>query len=109
MYSDTWVEHLEHLKAVFNALRYANLAAKPAKCYFGFQELTFLGHIVGNGKIKPTLDKIEAIQGFPRPDTKKKVRSFIGLIGFYRKFIHDFSVLATPLQTQAYIGINPDV
>ena len=56
----------------FFALRNANLAARPGKCEFGFRELCFLGHIVGNGAIKPILSKEQAVQDFPVPTTKKR-------------------------------------
>ncbi|XP_062585038.1 uncharacterized protein LOC134246689 [Saccostrea cucullata] len=97
IYSDSWTEHLEHLRTVFSALRKANLAARPTKCEFGFNELCFLGHTVGSGKIKPMMSKVESIQNFPIPTTKKKVKSFLGMIGFYRKFIPNFATLALPL------------
>lgn len=97
IYSNTWEEHLEHLGTVFEALRKANLAARPAKCEFGFNELCFLGHTIGSGKIKPMMSKVEAIQNFPIPTTKKKVKSFLGMIGFYRKFIPNFATVALPL------------
>lgn len=97
IYSDVWEDHLNHLRSVLLALRKANLAARPSKCSFGFKSLEFLGHIVGNGKIKPTPDKIEAIQQFPVPSTKKQIRSFVGCVGFYRKFISNFSEYTAPL------------
>ena len=65
----------KHLRAVSLALRNANFAARPGKCEFGFSEFCFLGHAVGNGAIKPMLSKVQAIQDFPVPTTKKKVRS----------------------------------
>lgn len=97
IFSDTWEYHIEHLRAVFDSLRQANLVAKPSKCLFGYDELEFLGHIAGGGKIKPVQDKVSAIHEFPVPVTKKQVRSFLGLIGFYRKFIPQFSDISVPL------------
>lgn len=76
IYSNTWEEHLEHLRTAFEALRKANLEARPAKCEFRFNELGFLGHTIGSGKIKPMISKVEAIQNFPIPTTKKKEKSF---------------------------------
>lgn len=75
-------------------MRKANLAARAAKFEYGFNELCFLGHTIGIGKIKPMMSKVEAIQNFPIPTTKKKVKSFLGMIGFYRKFIPNFATEA---------------
>ena len=97
IFSDSWAYHLEHLRLVFQLIRDAKLTARPSKCSLGFAELEFLGHIVGNGVIKPVQDKVTAIQEYPVPKTKKNVRSFLGLIGFYRKFIPRFSEVAVPL------------
>ncbi|VDI11024.1 Hypothetical predicted protein [Mytilus galloprovincialis] len=72
IFSDTWEYHIEHLRAVFDSLRQANLVAKPSKCLFGYDELEFLGHIAGGGKIKPVQDKVSAIHEFPVPVTKKQ-------------------------------------
>jgi len=60
-------------------------------------ECTYLGHIVGNGKIQPEPDKIRAVETFPQPVTKKQVRAFLGLTGYYRKFIPDYATVALPL------------
>jgi len=97
IFSDNWLFHLEHLKLVFQELRNAKLTARPSKCSFGFSELEFLGHIAGRGVIKPVQDKVASIKHFPIPKTKKNVRSFLGLIGFYRKFIPNFADIAVPL------------
>lgn len=99
IYSETWDDHLQHLRVVFQRLRDAKLSAKPSKCCFGFDQLEFLGHVVGKGIVSPKQSKVQAIQKFPVPTTKKHVRSFLGTIGFYRKFIPHFSELhvASPL------------
>lgn len=93
IFSDTWEFHVEHLRAVFQSLREAKLVAKPSKCFVGYGELEFLGHIAGSGNIKPVQDKVSAIRQFPVPVTKKQIRSFLGLIGFNRKLIPQFSNL----------------
>ena len=97
IYSQPWEEHLEHIRFVCERLREANLSAKPSKCTFGHSKLEYLGHIVGGGTVMPTVDKIESIKNFQIPSTKKQVRSFLGTIGFYRKFVDNFSVKALPL------------
>lgn len=97
IFGDEWSSHMENLKAIFDSLRNAKLTARPSKCSFGFGELEFLGHIAGSGKIKPVEDKMVAIREFPIPQTKKHVRSFLGMIGFYRKFIPNFADISACL------------
>ena len=97
IFSDSWEDHLIHLRTVFQKLREAKLTAKPRKCQFGMFQCTYLGHVVGQGKVKPEEAKISAIQSFLQPKTKKDVRSFLGLAGYYRRFIPDFATVASPL------------
>ena len=65
--------------------------------FFAFRQLEFLAHVVGNGEVKPTDDKIKAIQEMPVPTTKRKARSLIGFLNFYRHFIPHFAEIASPL------------
>ena len=93
----TWEEHLQGLRQLFTRIREAGLTARPSKCLFGFPELEFMGHMFGNGKMYPTIDKVEAIQMASPPTTKKEMRSFMGLSSFYRRYVPNFSTLASPL------------
>ena len=79
---------------MLQVLREVSLTAKPSKFMFGFKEIEFLAHIVGNGEIRPLQEKIDAINNMPAPKTKKQIRSFIGMIGFYRKFIPHFAEIS---------------
>ena len=97
IHTSTWEEHIEKVKEVFKRLRRANLTARPSKCCIGFGEVEFLGHLIGKGIVKPKPRKIEAIQNAARPETKTQIRSFLGLAGYYRKFIPDFAAIASPL------------
>ena len=97
IYSDSWYLHLRHVKYVLALLRNAHLTVKPSKCSIRFRQIEFLAHVVGNGEIKPTEDKIKAIQQFPIPTTKRKVRSLIGFLNFYRRFIPGFTEKAAPI------------
>ena len=67
----------------------ANLTIEPSKCQFLQREASFLGHITGNGKIRPDPKKIEAVRNFPVPTSKKKIKQFLGLAGYYRRFVED--------------------
>ena len=91
LHSQSWREHLDHLRRIFTILQEAGLTIKVKKCQFGMAECAYLGHIVGKGKIKPEIAKIEAVQGFKQPVTKKDMRAFLGLVGYYRQFIPDFA------------------
>jgi len=78
-------------------VRRSGLTVKPSKCYFGYPNVEFLGHIVGEGKLRMLNDKVEQICSAGEPRTKKQLRAFIGLTGYYRKFIKDYAQLAAPL------------
>ena len=97
IHSRTWGEHLQHNQTVLARLREANLTIKPKKCQFGMRSCTYLGHVVGNDQVKPELAKLVAVRAFPQPTTKKQVRAFLGLTGYYRKFIPGFTDTAAPL------------
>ena len=91
IFSATCEEHLQHLQAVLQRLRDAGLTAKPSKCQFGMKECVYLGHVVGGGTTQPEVSKVEAVQRWALPQTKKQVRAFLGLTGYYRKFFPDYS------------------
>ena len=97
IYSTSWEEHINDVRRVLTALRGANLTARPTKCQFGCTNVEFLGHRVGEGTIQPTKEGVEKVLAASRPTTKKEVRAFIGLVAYYRKFIPNMAVIATPL------------
>ncbi len=97
IYSNTWADHLEHLRQTLEKIQAAGLSLNVAKCEWARQETGYLGYHLGNGELRPQVCKVEAIQRSPRPRTKKEVRSFLGLVGWYRRFIPDFANIATPL------------
>jgi hypothetical protein len=97
VYSKTLVEHEVHVRKVLDILREQKLYAKESKCELFRTEVDFLGHIVGRGGLRMMEDKVAAVQAWPVPSTISHVRSFLGTIGFYRKFIPAFSSVASPL------------
>jgi hypothetical protein len=90
-------EHFDHLRQVFACVRKANLKLNPSKCMFFRKELNLLGHTISMGAIKMNKEKIQAILDMKVPFKIKHVQSFLGLSGYYRRFIKDFSKIAAPL------------
>lgn len=97
VYSTSLQEHIENLKKVFLKLEAAQLKVQLDKCEFLQKETAFLGHIVSVDGIKPNPDKIKSIQNFPIPNSQKEIKQFLGLVGYYRKFIKDFAKITKPL------------
>ncbi|GFU29771.1 retrovirus-related Pol polyprotein from transposon 297 [Trichonephila clavipes] len=96
---DTWESHLKHVETVLQRIKRAKLTIKPSKCKFAQQNVKFLGHIVGQGFRTPSEIKVQAVLEFPTstPRTKTQIRAFLGLAGYYQKYINLFSVIAVPL------------
>ncbi|KAI3727551.1 hypothetical protein L6452_16167 [Arctium lappa] len=97
IYSKDESEHGRHLREVLGVLRREKLFAKFSKCEFWLQEVQFLGHVVSKDGIKVDPAKIEAMMSWEPPTSPTEIRSFLGLAGYYRRFIQDFSKTATPL------------
>ena len=97
IYSDSWEDHIRTLKELFGRLRKARITARPTKCLRGASRMEFLGHQVGGDVITPSRDNLEKVRNTPRPTTKKQVRSFLGLVGYYRDHIPAFAEISAPL------------
>lgn len=89
--------HLENLKCVLKRLSDFNLKIQLDKCEFLKRETEFLGHIISSDGVKPNPDKIEKIIQWPMPKNQKEIKQFLGLVGYYRRFIKDFSKISRPM------------
>jgi len=97
IYSDRWSDHLKHLRFVFQRIREAKLTHKHSKCEFAAAELDNRGHHIGLGKLLPYEQKVQALMDFPRPTNHKSVPRFLGLAGYFRHFIPQFSKVSQVL------------
>ncbi|RHN78855.1 putative nucleotidyltransferase, Ribonuclease H [Medicago truncatula] len=97
IYSKTEEEHAEHLKIVLQVLKEKKLYAKLSKCEFWLKEVSFLGHVISGDGIAVDPSKVEAVSQWETPKSVTEIRSFLGLAGYYRRFIEGFSKLALPL------------
>lgn len=97
IYSCSLEEHLDKLRKIFDRLRETNLKVTLDKCEFLRKEVLYLGHTITKNGLLPNNDKIKAVLNFPIPRTATEIKSFLGLIGYYRKFIKDFAKLTQPL------------
>ena len=97
VYSRTFEEHVSHLGEVLDRIQEAGMKLKPSKCQLFCPEVSFLGHIIGRDGVRTDPTKTEAIERWATPRNVTDVRSFLGLCGYYRKFVHKFSEIAAPL------------
>lgn len=97
IHTETWDEHVRSLEILFQKLRESGLTARPSKCEVDFTKLEFFGHTLEGGKLGPKQSILDKIQDAPRPETKTQVRSFLGLTGYYRDYIPNYSALVLPL------------
>lgn len=97
IYSDDWETHIKRIRALFKVLRKAGLVINLRKSDFAQAKVVYLGHEIGLGQIAPKRANVEAVTTFPAPRNKRGIRRFLGLVGYYRRFIKNFSDLANPL------------
>lgn len=97
IFSTSLQEHMNSIKLIFNRLKEANLKVQLDKSEFLKRETEFLGHIVTPNGIKTNPKKVECVKNFPIPKNTKQIKQFLGLTGYYRKFIKDYSLIAKPM------------
>ena len=106
VYSRDEQKHEQHLKIVLQTLREKKLYAKLSKCDFWLKEVSFLGHIVSAEGIRVDPAKIEVVVNWKPPRSVTEVRSFLGLAGYYRRFVKGFSIIASPLTQLLRKGVK---
>jgi len=97
IYSKDREEYADQLRTVLQTLKEHQLYCKLKKCEFWFEEMLFLGHVIIKEGIKINPQKVKAITEWSRPTNVTKIKSFLGLAGYYRKFVKDFSKIASSL------------
>ena len=97
IYSPDIETHLQHLRVIFQRLKEAKLKLKESKCSFFKAHIQYLDHLISGDGIEPVPEKLQDMKAMPPPKTPKEVRQFLGLVGYYRKFIPRFSDIARPL------------
>ncbi|KAF5765311.1 putative nucleotidyltransferase, Ribonuclease H [Helianthus annuus] len=105
IYSKSQEEHEQHLRLILELLRKEQLYAKFSKCDFWLREVHFLGHVVNKDGIHVDPSKVDSIRNWPAPRTPTEIRQFLGLAGYYRRFIKDFSKIAQPLTMLTQKGV----
>lgn len=105
IYSKTWEEHLGHFRQVLLILQQHKFHIKLSKCSFAKQELSYLGHVISSAGVATDPKKVQIIRDWPTPSSVKGLRSFLGMAGYYRKFVKNFGLISKPLTTLLKKGV----
>ncbi|PKA46799.1 putative mitochondrial protein [Apostasia shenzhenica] len=97
VYSKTWEDHIPHLEEVFQILLANSLHVKESKCEFGTNQISYLGHVISAEGVKAEPEKIETILQWPEPKNLKELHGFLGLTGYYRRFLQGYGDISKPL------------
>ena len=106
VYGSSLEDHSRKLRALLGRLKSAGLTLQPEKCQFLKREITYLGHIITQTGVKPDPRKIDAVKKFRTPKNQKNIKQFLGLIGYYCRFIPDFAKIAKSLNELLKKGIK---
>ena len=90
-------EHLKHIEIIFQKLKAAGFKLKESKCDFFKREIHYLGHLISVDRIQPLPEKLDGIHNMPKPRSPKEIKQYLGLTGYYRKFVPRFSDISRPL------------
>lgn len=97
VFSKTWDEHIGHLTGLFDRFKKFGLKVSPEKTKLGEREVKFMGHIVSEAGVRPNEERVKAIKEIPVPKNVKEIRTFLGMMGYYRRFISNFADITEPL------------
>ncbi|KAF0889956.1 hypothetical protein E2562_034412 [Oryza meyeriana var. granulata] len=106
IYSASLTEHLRHVRAVLTVLHQHRLFVKRSKCAFGVDSIAYLGHIISAQGVAMDPDKVQAVADWPQPRSARVVQGFLGLAGYYRKFVKDFGAIAKELLRLAGVKLH---
>ena len=108
IYSSNFDDHLQHIESVLKRLYEAGLKLRPDKCQFARDSIHYLGHVIDSNGISPDPAKISAVSDYPIPTAVKALKAFLGLSGYYRRFIRDYAGIAAPLYALTKKGASFD-
>ena len=97
IYSSSCGDHLRHICAVLTMLQQHQLFVKHSKCVFVVPSVAYLGHVISTSGVAMDPAKVEAVRDWPQPRSARAVRGFLGLAGYYHKFVHNYGVIVAPL------------
>lgn len=97
VYSPTLNDHVEHLSVVLSLLQKDQWKVKLSKCTFATRSISYLGHVISEAGVQRDPNKVTAVVNWPTPSNVKELRSFLGLAGYYRKFVQHFGIISKPL------------
>ncbi len=106
IYSETYEEHVRHVRTVLKRLLQHQLYAKAEKCEFHQETISFLGYVISSGGVAMDEQKVQAVVNWPQPTTLKELQRFLGFANFYRRFIRNFSTIAGPMTSMVKKGTH---